>query len=54
MEDDAGTACGIREKTSDRLPGGSETIADIHNGWMETGPLLNTKKAPKQSPGALI
>lgn len=50
MEDDAGTAGGIREKASDRLPGGIETIANIHNDWMETGSLLNTKKAPKRMP----
>ncbi|MBO3766144.1 hypothetical protein [Bacillus subtilis] len=48
MEDDAGTAGGIREKTPDRLPGGSEIIASIHDGRMETGPLLNIKKAPKR------
>ncbi|MEC1755095.1 hypothetical protein [Bacillus mojavensis] len=54
MVDDAGTAGGIREKASDRLQGGIETIASIHNGWMENGSLLNIKKAPKQSPGALI
>lgn len=48
MEDDAGTAGRIREKAPDRLPGGTETIADIHDGWMETGSLLNTKKAPKR------
>lgn len=50
MEDDAGTAGRIREKASDRLPGGSETIASVHDGRMETGSLLNTKKAPKRMP----
>ncbi len=54
MKDDAGTAGRIREKASDRLPRGTETIASIYDGRMETGSLLNTKKAPKQSPGALI
>ncbi len=48
MEDDAGTVDGIRQKASDRLPGGSETIANVHDGRMETGSLLNTKKAPKR------
>lgn len=50
MEDDAGTAGGIREKASDRLPGGIETIAIIHNGRMETGSLLNTQKSTEAEP----
>lgn len=54
MEDDAGTAGRILEKTSDSLPGGIETIASIHDDWMETRPLLNTKKHRSVSPDALI
>lgn len=54
MEDDAGTTGGIREKAPDRFPGGSETIANIHDGRMETGSLLNTKKPRSVSPDALI
>lgn len=54
MEDDARTAGRIREKASDRLPGGTETVFGIHDGQMENGPILNTKKHRSVSPDALI